>query len=110
MGDLSPSRPPTVPEPARGETSGVANPAGHPDPRRAVVDAVGTLERTGLRGWPGTSTRDTAQHRQRRSPGFIPIARRDGVVDLQVFASAAERDAAMRAGVRRLVRSAAGRR
>lgn len=72
--------------------------------RRAVVDAVGTLERTGLRGWPedlDEIPRDIARGGIRGYPGLVAAG---SAVDLRVFATAVERDAAMRAGVRRLVR------
>jgi ATP-dependent helicase HrpA len=72
--------------------------------RRAVVDAVGTLERTGLRGWPedlDEIPRSVASGGVRGYPGLVAAG---AAVDLRVFASAAERDAAMRGGVRRLLR------
>lgn len=72
--------------------------------RRAVVDAVGTCERTGLRGWPDDldeMPRSIESGGVRGYPGLVAAG---AAVDLRVFATAAERDAAMRAGVRRLVR------
>ncbi len=76
--------------------------------RRAVVDAVGTLERTGLRGWPDDLDelpRSIEQGSVRGYPGLVDTGT---AVDLRVWATAAERDAAMRAGLRRLLRPAAG--
>jgi ATP-dependent helicase HrpA len=72
--------------------------------RRAVVEAVGTLERTGLRSWPDdldAMPRSIESAGIRGYPGLVATA---AAVDLRVFANAAERDAAMRAGVRRLLR------
>jgi ATP-dependent helicase HrpA len=72
--------------------------------RRAVVEAVGTLERSGLRGWPDDldeMPRSISSAGVRGYPGLIAAA---AAVDLRVFATPAERDAAMRAGVRRLLR------
>lgn len=72
--------------------------------RRAVVEAVGTLERTGLRGWPEDleeMPRSISEGGVRGYPGLVESGTG---VDLRVFATAAERDGAMRAGVRRLLR------
>ena len=72
--------------------------------RRAVVDAVGTLERTGLRGWPDDLDeipRSISSAGVRGYPGLVAAA---AGVDLRVFTTSAERDAAMRTGVRRLLR------
>ncbi len=72
--------------------------------RRAVVEAVGTLERTGLRGWPEDleeMPRSISEGGVRGYPGLVGSGTD---VDLRVFATAAERDGAMRAGVRRLLR------
>lgn len=77
--------------------------------RRAVAQSVGTdLERSGLRGWPEdledlprTVERTVGGHLVKGYPGFV-----DGGagVDIRIFATAAERDPAMAAGLRRLVR------
>jgi ATP-dependent helicase HrpA len=72
--------------------------------RRAVVDAVGTIERTGLRGWPdglAEIPRSIESGGVRGYPGLVAVGT---AVDLRVFATVAERDATMRAGVRRLLR------
>ena len=74
--------------------------------RRAVVEAVGTLERTGLRSWPDDLDelpRDIERGGVRGYPGLVD----DGsTAAVRVFATAAERDAAMRSGQRRLLRLA----
>jgi ATP-dependent helicase HrpA len=77
--------------------------------RAAVAAAVaGELERTGLRDWPADVDelpagieRSSGGHAVRGYPAFV-----DGgtAVDLRVFASEAEQSAAMRAGIRRLLR------
>jgi ATP-dependent helicase HrpA len=77
--------------------------------RRAVADAVADgLERSGLRGWPDdidelprTVERVSGGHTVRGFPAFVDAG---GAVDVRVFAAAAEQDAAMGAGVRRLLR------
>jgi ATP-dependent helicase HrpA len=72
--------------------------------RRAVVEAVGTLERTGLRGWPDDLDeipRSISSAGVRGYPGLVAAGTG---VDLRVFATGAERDPAMRTGVRRLLR------
>ncbi|WP_233211467.1 ATP-dependent RNA helicase HrpA [Mycobacterium sp. shizuoka-1] len=79
--------------------------------RRAVADAVaGDLERTGLRAWPddldrlpASVERTVGGHVVRGYPAFVDAGT---AVDLRVFATAAERDAAMTAGLRRLLRLA----
>ena len=74
--------------------------------RRAVVDAVGTLERTGLRGWPDDLDelpRSVERAGVRGYPGLVDAG---ATVAVRVFATAAERDAAMRPGLRRLLRLA----
>ncbi len=89
---------------ARGKDLGALQTRLAAQTRRAVVDAVGTLERTGLRGWPedlDEIPRSIASGGVRGYPGLVAAGT---AVDLRVFASAAERDAARQAGVRRLVR------
>ncbi len=79
--------------------------------RRAVADAVASdLERTGLRGWPDDLDRLPANvertvggHIVRGYPAFVDAGTS---VDVRVFATEAERDAAMRVGTRRLLRLA----
>ncbi|OBB96440.1 ATP-dependent RNA helicase HrpA [Mycobacterium sp. 852002-40037_SCH5390672] len=77
--------------------------------RRAVAHAVaGDLERTGLRGWPedldelARVVERTVDGRTVR--GFPAFVDAGGSVDLRVFATSAEQDQTMRAGIRRLVR------
>ena len=75
----------------------------------AVADAVaGDLERGGLTGWPEdieelprTVGREVGGHSVRGYPGLVDTGR---AVDIRVFATAAERDAEMRRGLRRLLR------
>ncbi len=77
--------------------------------RKAVADAVaGGWERSGLRTWPADLAelpravqRSVDGHSVRGYPG---LAAAGAAVDVRVFATAAERDAAMRAGLRRLLR------
>ena len=77
--------------------------------RRAVADVVaGQVERTGLQTWPEdldelprTVERTVGSHAVRGYPGFVEAG---AGVDVRVFATAAERDAAMTAGLRRLLR------
>ncbi|MEI6251955.1 MAG: ATP-dependent RNA helicase HrpA [Mycobacteriaceae bacterium] len=72
--------------------------------RRAIVEAVGTLERNGLRSWPDDldeMPRSISSAGVRGYPGLVAAS---AAVDLRVFATAAERDAAMRPAVRRLLR------
>jgi ATP-dependent helicase HrpA len=77
--------------------------------RQAVAEAVADgLERSGLRGWPDdidilprTVERVSGGHTVRGFPAFVDAG---GAVDVRVFATAAEQDAAMGAGVRRLLR------
>jgi ATP-dependent helicase HrpA len=77
--------------------------------RRAVAEAVADgLERAGLRGWPDdidelprTVERVSGGHTVRGFPAFVDAG---GAVDVRVFATTAEQDAAMGAGVRRLLR------
>ncbi|BBY58298.1 ATP-dependent helicase [Mycolicibacterium sarraceniae] len=79
--------------------------------RQAVADAVASdLERTGLRTWPDdldrlpdNVERTVGGHRVRGYPALVDSG---GAVDVRVFATAAERDAAMKAGTRRLLRLA----
>ncbi len=74
--------------------------------RRAVVDAVGTVERTGLRGWPDDLDEIPRSIERRGVRGYPGLVDTGATVDVRVFATAAERDAAMRAGLRRLLRLA----
>jgi ATP-dependent helicase HrpA len=77
--------------------------------RQAVAEAVADgLERTGLRGWPDdidelprTVERVSGGHTVRGFPAYVDAG---GAVDIRVFATSAEQDAAMGAGVRRLLR------
>lgn len=77
--------------------------------RRAVAQVVaGELERTGLRGWPDdldalprVVERTIDGRAVRGFPGFLDAG---AAVDLRVFATSAERDSALPAGLRRLVR------
>ena len=81
--------------------------AGHAS--RAVSDAVaGDLPRNGLRGWPQdlpelprTVQSDVGGHSVRGYPGLVDNGDSAGV---RVFATTTERDAAMRLGLRRLLR------
>ncbi|HJT93736.1 MAG TPA: ATP-dependent RNA helicase HrpA, partial [Mycobacterium sp.] len=77
--------------------------------RKAVADAVaGELERTGLRTWPDdldelprSIERTSGSHAVR---GFPALVDGGAAVDLRVFATQAEQDAAMGPGSRRLLR------
>jgi ATP-dependent helicase HrpA len=77
--------------------------------RQAVAEAVADgLERKGLRGWPDdldelprTVERVSGGHTVRGFPAFVDAG---GAVDVGVFATTAEQDAAMRPGIRRLLR------
>jgi ATP-dependent helicase HrpA len=77
--------------------------------RQAVAEAVADgLERSGLRGWPEdidelprTVERVSGGHTVRGYPAFDDAG---GAVDIRVFATKAEQDAAMGPGVRRLLR------
>jgi ATP-dependent RNA helicase HrpA len=77
--------------------------------RQAVAAAVADgLERTGLRAWPddldelpGTVERTSGGRTVR---GFPALVDADAGVDVRVFATEAERDAAMGSGLRRLLR------
>ncbi|VEG46842.1 ATP-dependent helicase HrpA [Mycolicibacterium flavescens] len=79
--------------------------------RRAVADAVaGGLERTGLRTWPDdldevprTVDRTAGGHTVR---GYPALADKGDAVDLHVFPTAAEQQASMGPGTRRLLRLA----
>lgn len=78
--------------------------------RRAVSEAVGELERTGLRSWPEdldvlprTVERTIGGHRVRGYPALVD---EESAVDVRVFATAAEQQAAMGPGTRRLLRLA----
>jgi ATP-dependent helicase HrpA len=76
-----------------------------PQTRRAVAEAVaGDLERRGMRNWPqdlDELPRSVQQDGVRGYPGLVDTG---SAVDLRVFATESERDAAMRLGVRRLLR------
>jgi ATP-dependent RNA helicase HrpA len=77
--------------------------------RRAVAEAVADgLERNGLRGWPDdldelprTVERVSGGHTVRGFPAFVDAG---GAVDVRVFATRAEQDAAIGPGIRRLLR------
>ena len=75
--------------------------------RRAVSDALSSgVERTGLRDWPAdldTVPGSVQRDEVRGFPGFVDAG---DAVHLRVFTTEAERDAAMRAGLRRLLRLA----
>lgn len=79
--------------------------------RQAVADAVASdVERKGLRAWPDdldqlprSVERAVGGHIVRGYPALVDAG---GSVDVRVFATEAERDAAMRAGTRRLLRLA----
>ncbi|MGY4708162.1 ATP-dependent RNA helicase HrpA [Mycolicibacterium sp. CBM1] len=79
--------------------------------RRAVAEAVASdLERSGLRGWPEdlqtlprSVERTVGGHLVRGYPALVDAGT---CVDVRVFATEAERDAAMAAGTRRLLRLA----
>ena len=79
--------------------------------RKAVADAVASdLERKGLRAWPddldrlpASVERTVGGHLVRGYPALVDAGTG---VDVRVFATEAERDAAMRAGTRRLLRLA----
>ncbi|MBU8807565.1 ATP-dependent RNA helicase HrpA [Mycolicibacterium goodii] len=76
---------------------------------RAVAEAVDDgLQRTGLRAWPEdldelprTVENVSGGHTVRGYPGFVDTGK---TVDIRVFANPTERDAAMRPGLRRLLR------
>ncbi|WP_328363498.1 ATP-dependent RNA helicase HrpA [Mycobacterium sp. NBC_00419] len=77
--------------------------------RRAVAQTVGAdLERAGLRGWPDdldalprSVERAVGGHLVKGYPGFVDAGT---AVDIRVFATQSERDPAMAAGLRRLLR------
>ena len=75
--------------------------------RRAVSDALASgLERTALREWPDdldALPRSVQRGEVKGYPGFVSSGSAAGV-DLRVFATEAERDIAMRTGLRRLLR------
>ncbi|WP_179466563.1 ATP-dependent RNA helicase HrpA [Mycolicibacterium vinylchloridicum] len=79
--------------------------------RQAVADAVaGDVERSGLRAWPddldrlpNSVERTVSGHLVRGYPAFVDTG---PGVDVRVFATTAERDATMKAGIRRLLRLA----
>jgi ATP-dependent helicase HrpA len=77
--------------------------------RQAVAEAVADgLERSGLRGWPDdidelprAVERVSGGHTVRGYPAFVDAG---AAVDIRVFATTAEQDAAMGPGIRRLLR------
>jgi ATP-dependent RNA helicase HrpA len=77
--------------------------------RQAVAEAVADgLERSGLRNWPNdvdelprTVERVSGGHTVRGFPAYVDTG---GAVDIRVFATKAEQDAAMGPGIRRLLR------
>jgi ATP-dependent helicase HrpA len=77
--------------------------------RQAVAEAVADgLERSGLRAWPDdidelprTVERVSGGHTVRGYPAFVDAG---AAVDIRVFATRAEQDAAMGPGIRRLLR------
>ena len=77
--------------------------------RQAVAEAVADgLERSGLRTWPDdldelprTVERVSGGHTVRGFPAFVDAG---SAVDVRVFATKAEQDAAMGPGIRRLLR------
>ena len=77
--------------------------------RQAVAEAVADgLERSGLRAWPDdldelprTVERVSGGHTVRGFPAFVDAG---SAVDVRVFATEAEQDAAMGSGIRRLLR------
>ncbi len=79
---------------------------------RAVADALGgDLQRTGLRAWPDdldelprTVENVSGGHTVRGYPAFVDAG---NTVDIRVFANPAEQAAAMRPGLRRLLRLSA---
>ncbi|KAA0105635.1 ATP-dependent RNA helicase HrpA [Mycolicibacterium sp. P1-5] len=79
--------------------------------RKAVADAVaGGVERKGLRAWPedldrlpASVERTVGGHIVRGYPALVDAG---ATADVRVFTTEAERDAAMRAGTRRLLRLA----
>ena len=76
--------------------------------RRAVADAVAEgVERSGLRGWPDDL--DELPHTVAGGgvQGYPGLVDAGTAVDIRVFATAAERDAAGRDGLRRLLRLSA---
>ena len=96
---------------ARGKDLGALQSALAEPARLAVSDAVaGDWQRTGLRSWPEdleevprTVQRRVDGHSVRGYPGLVDAG---AAVDIAVFATAAERDAAARPGLRRLLRLA----
>ena len=89
----------------RGKDLGALQAALAGQTRRAVAAAVADgLERTGLRAWPDDLDglpRSVERDGVRGYPGLVEAA---AAVDLRVFATETERDAAMRPGLRRLLR------
>jgi len=75
--------------------------------RRAVAEAVaGDLERRGLRNWPEDLDELAGSVGQDGIRGYPGLVDTGSAVDLRVFATESERDAAMRRGLRRLLRLA----
>jgi ATP-dependent helicase HrpA len=76
--------------------------------RRAVADAVADgLERRGLRDWPADLDGLPSAVQRGGVRGYPGLIDTGSAVDLRVFSTASERDAAMRRGQRRLLRMAA---
>ncbi len=98
-------------EVARSKDLGVLQASLAAPARKAVADAVaGDWERSGLRTWPDDLVelpkvvqRSVDGHSVRGYPG---LADAGATVDIRVFATEVERDVAMRAGLRRLLRLA----
>jgi len=73
--------------------------------RRAVADAVGAdLERTGLRDWPEDLEELPRTVERRAVRGYPALVDTGPAVDLRVLPTEAEQSAAMRPGLRRLLR------
>ena len=73
--------------------------------RRAVADAVaGSLERSGLRTWPDDLDEVPRSIERGTVRGFPALVDAGAAVDLRVFATQVEQDAAMSPGSRRLLR------
>ena len=90
---------------ARGKDLGVLQDRLAGQTRRAVADAVADgLERRGLRGWPDDLIELPSGVSSGGVHGFPGLLDTSTAVDIRVFATAAERDAVARDGLRRLLR------